>query len=89
MARKDSRIATKETKVTLPWPQWAHLDRAIKLGKYGTTLTSAAEAAIEKHIEALIAAGKIVELSPAELAAEPSSDYVQAKRKRKPKKPAP
>jgi hypothetical protein len=86
MARKDNRIATKKTTITLTWPLYAYLDRAIVLGRYGATLTSAAEAAIDKHIEWLIAAGKIAELTPAELAAPPNPDYVQKKPKPRGKK---
>lgn len=83
MARKDNRIATKDAKITLPWPRWAELDRAIALGKYGTTFTSAAAAAVEKHLDFLIESKKIAGLTADELAAGPNPDYVQPKPKRK------
>lgn len=58
-------------KITLAWPLYEYLDRAITLGFYGATHTSAAERAIEKHIEHLIAEGEIKKMTPAELANPP------------------
>lgn len=72
MARKDNRIAVKTTKITLPWPLYEYLDRAITLGFYGATFTAAAEKMIEEHIKHLIAQGKIKEMTSAELAAPPA-----------------
>ena len=72
MARKDNRIAVKSTKITLPWPIYEYLDRAIATGFYGATFTSAAERAIEKHIEILCAAGEIKKMTPEELANPPA-----------------
>jgi hypothetical protein len=73
MARKDNRIETKTTKLTLPWPLFEYMDRAIATGFYGATYTAAAEKMIEKHIEWLIEHKKIKELTPEELANSPKT----------------
>ena len=84
MARKGNRIATKKTTITLAWPLYEYLDRAIRLGFYGATFTSAAESAIQKHIEWLISEKKIRELTPDEIA-NPKPEYLT--KPRKPRKP--
>jgi hypothetical protein len=48
--------------------RFVSLDRAIKLGFYGATYTSAAERAIEEHMRHLISQGKITEMTAEELA---------------------
>jgi hypothetical protein len=39
MARNENRIAVKKTTITLVWPLYGYLDRAIKTGFYGATFT--------------------------------------------------
>jgi hypothetical protein len=80
MARKDNRIAVKKTTITLTWPLYGYLDRAIRTGFYGATFTSAAEAAIQKHVEWLIDQNKIREMTEAELA-NPPEEFTQRPRK--------
>lgn len=71
MARKDNRIATKSIKITLVWPLYEYLDRAIKLGFYGATYTAAAERMIEEHVKFLIKQREIKKLTSEELAQAP------------------
>ena len=74
MAKKDNRIGSKPLKITLVWPLYEYLDRAIQLGFYGATHTAAAERMIEEHIKHLISNKKIKELTADELAALPRNE---------------
>lgn len=87
MARKDNRIVVKSVTITLPWPLFAYLERAMPSGFYGATYTSAAEAAIEKHIEFLIAKGDIVKMTAAELAVTPEEFLTKPRKPKPPKRP--
>jgi len=73
MARSPNRIEVHELKLTLVWPVFEYLDRVLSLSGYGSSFTSAAEAAISKHLEFLIANGKIAELTEAERKAGPQA----------------
>jgi len=73
MAREHNRIAVKTIKLTLAWPLYEYLDRAIKRGFYGASYTAAAERMIEERIQLLINEKKIEEMTSAELSKPPAS----------------